>query len=249
MNEHFAKMRPIELHVETLADRTAEEIRRLIDAGDIPPGTRLPSERELVARLRVSRTVVREALSSLEAIGLIVGQSTKGRYVAESRSSARSQSLIKDWLGLHTPEFSELDQIRQVLEPLAVRLTRAEDLKNVAARARTILDNQKAAIRSDRRAEAASEDADFHRVICSAAPNSMLRDLIGVFIEASRRSALAVYSIHEYAQPSMIEHSRIVRAAEQGDVASTARFLEKHLMRSSIHNLPATKHLRPSSDF
>ena len=49
----------------------ADQIGRLIDSGEFPPGGRLPAERELAAKLGVSRTSVREAIISLELAGRV----------------------------------------------------------------------------------------------------------------------------------------------------------------------------------
>jgi len=73
----------------------------------------------LVEELGVSRTVVREALSSLEALGLIETRGTRGRFVTSGGSSERSRSIVSAWLHQHAPEILEVDEIRSVLEAQA----------------------------------------------------------------------------------------------------------------------------------
>lgn len=53
------------------SDQVAGTIRDRILSGDLPPGERLPSERDLAAQLGVNRTTVREALRALEQLGLV----------------------------------------------------------------------------------------------------------------------------------------------------------------------------------
>lgn len=61
--------------------RIADDLRRSIVGGDLPSGGRLPSERELAARYGTARNTAREAISLLQAEGLVVAQHGRGVYV------------------------------------------------------------------------------------------------------------------------------------------------------------------------
>lgn len=58
-----------------------QAIRKLIEAGDYQPGDALPSQRDLAEQLGISRASLREALSSLSALGLVSVQPGKGVFV------------------------------------------------------------------------------------------------------------------------------------------------------------------------
>jgi DNA-binding FadR family transcriptional regulator len=62
--------------VGTLAERVADQLRRLIERGEFPRGVRLPTEHELAARFSVSRPVLRAALAALREDGFV--SSTRG---------------------------------------------------------------------------------------------------------------------------------------------------------------------------
>ncbi|WP_455382083.1 GntR family transcriptional regulator [Salinispira pacifica] len=62
-----------------------ELLQERIDKGDLPPGTRLPSESELGEQFHVSRTVVRQTLQELEYDGLIMKRKGIGTFVAEPK--------------------------------------------------------------------------------------------------------------------------------------------------------------------
>jgi GntR family transcriptional regulator, trigonelline degradation regulator len=96
---------PIRKSVAPLRQQVVEELRRLIIIGRLPPGGRL-IERELIAMLGVSRTVIREALRQLESEGLITMIPNKGPVVRD----------------LTLSEARDLYVIRAVLEGLAARL-------------------------------------------------------------------------------------------------------------------------------
>jgi len=61
-----------------LSSQVAEQIQQLILSRDLKPGDRLPTERELGETFKVSRTVIREAIRTLEARGLAVSQTGSG---------------------------------------------------------------------------------------------------------------------------------------------------------------------------
>ena len=84
----------------SLVDSATEAIRSQIVLEKLAAGERLPPERVLVQELGVSRTVLREALSSLEALGLIETRGTRGRFVAQGGSSERSRTIV---VGLASP--------------------------------------------------------------------------------------------------------------------------------------------------
>src|SRR3978361_1922420 len=81
-----------------LADQLVSDFERRVLSGELPPGSRLPSEKAVVDSTGVSRTVVREAFARMSAKGLLVSRRGSGAYVAES---ARYQAfqITRDELG------------------------------------------------------------------------------------------------------------------------------------------------------
>ena len=73
----------------------ADQLLDMVVSSGLNPGERLPPERELCARLSVSRTVVREALNLLEARGLISIEHGRGAVVSGGNTDA-----VRDALGL-----------------------------------------------------------------------------------------------------------------------------------------------------
>src|SRR5437773_2756892 len=77
-----------------LKDQVAERLIEVIASGRLAGGTRLPSERELVGRLGVSRTVVREALNLLEARGVLQVEHGRGAIVRTDPSHVVRDALL-----------------------------------------------------------------------------------------------------------------------------------------------------------
>jgi len=79
---------------QPLHDRVREEIESQIRSGDIPPGSRLQSERDLAERLGVSRVTVRRALDALAREGLVRAEPGSGRYVQGSALAEPPNALL-----------------------------------------------------------------------------------------------------------------------------------------------------------
>jgi DNA-binding FadR family transcriptional regulator len=79
---------------ELKSDRVAAELERRIFSGELATGTRLPTETELCEILGVSRSVVRDAIRSLVARGLVTVKQGHGMTVTEPSDTSYSQALI-----------------------------------------------------------------------------------------------------------------------------------------------------------
>lgn len=219
-----------------LADVTADRILALISAGKLAVGEKLPTERTLVTELGVSRTVVREALSSLEALGIIESQTTRGRFVANG-SSSRSRTLVAAWLHQHADAIAEIDEIRSLLEEHAIVSMGEWDAYDAARRARLMLLDHEAAVTRGDAVLAAECDADFHRLLCSYTHNRALRSLADGLLENARRAAVAVYSLPDAASTSLAQHRAIIDALAAGDRILAAQLAREHMTAAARHAL------------
>jgi len=222
-----------ETRSHTLVEEVATSLRARIASGEIAPGERLPPERVLVAELGISRTVLREALSSLEALGLVEARTTRGRYVAVGGSSRHSSVLVGAWLHQHATQIAEIDEIRAVIEEQAIRGMDEADARDAAERARPLLAEQQDAVARGAAFDAAACDAQFHRLLCAYTRNAALRSLAEGLVEQMRRPALAVYSIGRVALASLDQHRAIVEALAAGDVEVAARLAREHMRESA----------------
>ena len=107
----------------------AERLGRDILTGKARAGDRLPTEQELIARFQVSRTVVREAMASLRAQGLIVSRQGAGVFVA-GNATVQPFRIASD----------ELHSLTEVENVLQLRLAVEVEAAGIAAERRTASD-------------------------------------------------------------------------------------------------------------
>ncbi len=165
------QLRPIK--PAKISDAIVNQLKELILNGSLKPGDRLPSERELVQQLSVSRPSVREALLILEAKGMVKCRQGGGTFVSDVLAPFIVDplaDLIKD-----NPEaISDVLECRHGLEELA---TSYAALRATPANRKIIREHMLALNEANQERDlerSAKADADFHMAIAEAAQNVAL---------------------------------------------------------------------------
>jgi GntR family transcriptional repressor for pyruvate dehydrogenase complex len=155
-----------------LADAIAEHIQQMILEGVLQPGERLLSERELSAKLDVSRPSLREALDKLIGQGLLTTKAQGVAYVSESVGHSLRDPLVQL---MDTPE-ARIDclELRSIVESAAAGFAaeRASELDREVIRQRFA--DMVAAHGEQDVEKIAKSDADFHFAIYEASHNLMM---------------------------------------------------------------------------
>lgn len=204
------------------------QIEQAIRRGDFAPGERLPSERELVETFGVSRVSVREAIRSLEAVGLVRVHQGRGAFVTDRRSGLGEP--MARWLDLHRDEVLELLGVRGALDAhageLAVENASAAQIDSIVSASEAFAD---AVTRGADTGELVPLDIDFHVAIAEASGNRLLYDLLSdlhSYLAESRYLALVPEG--RPAQ-SASEHALIVEAIQGRDAALARLATNRHI--------------------
>lgn len=191
----------------------------------------LPAEREMAARLGVSRNVFREAAKRLESQGLIEVQHGRGIKVAHNLHKPLNGSLAY-LIPEPVERLRQLMEARFIIEPemarLAAKRVKAADLRAM----RKAQEGLKAARTID---EAAHCDLEFHQALGRAAGNKALGLVLDSLAELGRESR--VRTIAYAGNVRAIEHhQRIMNAVEQHDPDEACAAMRYHL-EGAAHDL------------
>jgi len=203
----------------------AEQITGLIASGEFPPGSRLPAERELAAKLGVSRASVREAIISLEIGGLVDVRVGTGIFVVARQ--------IATEVGADTgPGPFELLNARKIVEGeiAAIAATEASDADIAALRQsveRMSLHVHDFTLREE-------SDRDFHLRLAEATGNGSLHLVVeGLWDQRAELWGRMQHHFHtpELAQQTLRDHAAIVRAVAARDADAARAAMHRHLAR------------------
>ncbi len=151
-----------------LARQVANLVSNKILDGELAPGSRLPSERELSAKFKVSRPTLREAIHVLEAMGLVEVRHGDGTYVSKN-PSALSPRVLQQMLQRDDTLLLDMVEVRKEIEVRNAELAAKHATEEEVRRLSQILDEIEADVRADR--DEFERDIDFHLTVAEASHN------------------------------------------------------------------------------
>lgn len=211
------------------SDVLARELRRRILSGDVPAGSALPTERELVSQTGLSRTSVREALRLLEAENLVTTR--PGRYGGSIASQPDDHALgryISTFVHGRAINLMSLLQCREAIGPSMAALAaehRTDDelqqLKRATERVEEQLNDLPAFLK---------ENVQWQCVIAAASHNELLRAFIlSISGMIHKASAIENFATEDVRRQVIQAHRRIFNAIEAQDADAARRRMARHL--------------------
>lgn len=208
-------------------EEIVRQIRALIADGQLKSGDRLPPERDLAERFRVSRTSVREALRALESTGLIASRPGEGTFVREISVEALVEPLALVIL-TQREAIAELYEARRLLEPpisaLAARRASDEDVGELER----ILDAQSREVAAG--GTGLAQDAAFHTAIAHSAHNRAITRIVTTLMDLLSQSREESLQTPGRPERSHEDHRRILAAIQGRDERSAEQAMLDHLV-------------------
>jgi len=203
----------------------ARQIERLI-LKKLRPGDKLPSERELAELLRVSRSSIRDAIRSLELMGMVEPRQGAGTIVCEVTTNSLANPLANA-LKRKAELMGELLDFRKILEPpLAARAAThasAEEISEMEG----ILKRQKEKLNAGE--STIAEDSEFHYAVAMASGNSVVLKVLDILMDLLRDTRERSLQIEGRPQKSLAGHARILEAIRRHDAEAAKSAMRRHI--------------------
>ena len=220
----FASLGSIAPHEQrSRADAITDHVLDLVQTGSLGPGDRLPPEGELATAFGVSRTVVREAMKALEAVGVVRIEQGRGTFVSQN-PLAHAFSL---WATMNLHRFDEMYEVRKLIE--AETAFRAAGKANAAD-----LEAMKRSLASYREAlgdrdwvRLVAADCGFHLAIAEACGLRLLAEMLAVTVPVWTN--VRPHTDFDRAVASGAEHDRVMAAIEAGDAPAARVAMVAHV--------------------
>ncbi|MDZ7887387.1 MAG: FCD domain-containing protein [Mycobacterium sp.] len=227
-----------------MSDRVAAVLRKMFIRGEIPEGTMLPPEAELMARFGVSRPTLREAFRVLESQSLIEmqrGARGGARVTRPTRQTlAGYAGLILQYEGV---SLKDVYDARAVVEtPMVIQLANERDpaviaeLEDIVARERNLKSGE----------AAFADQTDFHAAIARLSGNSTLQiisEMLHHIIEKANRSIQPTKGARadQALRRSAKTHAMILDLIKSGDAEGAAALWSRHLRKAEEYVLAGSE--------
>jgi len=214
---------------ESRVSEVRRELHERIRSGSHPAGTLLPSERLLSSSLRVSRTVLREAVRELEMEGLLEVRHGVGIGVVENlhRPVKNSMSLLMPDLN---KRLLHLMEARLLIEPplagLAAKRCTRKDWAQLAL-------SQKDLKNATTAQEAMQADLRFHHAIAAASGNDVIKLMLDAAADLGRESRMVTLT-HFGFETAYKHHAQIFKAIKARQSKRADNLMRSHLKQASL---------------
>ncbi len=223
----------------------ADEIERLIQARQLRPGDRLPSERDLARILQVGRSSLREAMAVLAARGLLAVKRGHGIYVAKALPVFNGTTLEAD-------DLRQLFDMREIIEVAAAGWAAegASDEDVAALHATVEALNAEAATTTPDLERLQELDTDFHLLIAAMARNRFLEQTTHLLHQMLAAGMEATLQVPGRVRRSRRSHVRVARAIAGRDAEAARTAMLEHIREvrdAALRSARAREPARPTS--
>jgi GntR family transcriptional repressor for pyruvate dehydrogenase complex len=232
-DDFLISLKPVAM--QRVSEVIYDQIKAIIIKGDLKPGDRLPSERNMEQMMKRSRSTIREALRMLERDGFIrTVPGAIGAIIQEPNTSNVEQSL-EIILQTSKVTLGELFEYRQQNDVFIARCAAQRRTPEIIAALRDILANEDRLFESKDFDAFIKTDMSFHRKLAKAANNQVayiIMQVLGNLIEPKLISSLQQMKEREKiktCQTILNEHRNIVDAVEKGNMNTAEKAMAVHI--------------------
>jgi GntR family transcriptional repressor for pyruvate dehydrogenase complex len=221
----------VALPAGSTASDVTTALLELFASGAVPLGERLPPERRLAEVLGVGRSAVREALATLETLGVVEARPGVGTFLRATRTAVLSENVRWNML-IGERDLAELVELRSALEIHAAWLAAERHDPAIGAALGAQLDLMRENLGDlDVFLQA---DHTFHRELAHATGNTALQDLLDITHGLLRRRVAAEPDSRHHAELALVEHERVRAAVDAGDAAAASEAMRAHMRTSAV---------------
>ena len=209
-----------------VAEEVADRIRALLLDGTFPPDAPIPSERHLAEQFGVSRGSIRDALRTLETIGLLETRHGQGTYPHEL-SVERLVAPLASVMSYRPDLQDELIDVRRMFEPAVARVAALRATEEDLADLQRVLDTQRQKLKTGQ--SAIAEDTAFHAILARATRNRVVMNIMATLNDLLVESR--THSLLQKGRParSIDGHEAVVAALRRKDADGAAQAMYNHI--------------------
>jgi GntR family transcriptional repressor for pyruvate dehydrogenase complex len=220
-----------------LYEQVVSQVEAWVAEHGLQVGDRLPPERELAAKLGVSRATVSQALVAMEVVGMVAVRHGDGVVLVETPGSTKVVNALRR----HAQQLPEIIEARQALETKLAALAAVRRTERDLAAMDEALKFMERDIASGGRG--VEGDERFHAAVTAAGHSPLLARLMAEISDLIRETRIASLAQPDRPASSLRGHRKIADAIRAGDAAAAALAMQDHVtMVSDVAHLRAGAH-------
>lgn len=239
----MAKISFSPIAIRRLSEIIEHRIKSSILQGEIKPGQRLPSERELAKQFSVSIVTAREALRALEVIGYIQRKKGKGGGIFVTEAPSDSVKIpLYDFLSSRKFSVKHLFELRKMVEPSAARIATS---KIASHELRALENNIKYCKRRMQKTEHTfsekefldirGKNVEFHRLIAEATRNPVLALTIDYVVDFLFEFTKDFGPDIQFSIRQTREHHKIFTQLRNGNAEGAEKEMQSHIEQAEAY--------------
>ncbi len=217
-----------------LSDLVMERLLERIERGEFPPGSQLPSERELMKQFQVGRPAIREALQGLHRMGLISithGERARVETLKPKTVFDQIAAPVRHLLITSPATLEHLKQARMMFEVAMVRLAASQAKPEDIELLRERLEQHRATLGKPE--EFVRTDIAFHTAIASVTGNPIFTAISEAMLSWLFEFYTELLRFPGHEEITLAEHERIFNEIAARKPEEAARAMIEHLARSN----------------
>lgn len=229
MKDIFEEIAPVRVF-----ERAVDQLRLLIENGDLAVGEKLPAEKELCSALNTSRSTIREALRVLEAEGLVESRKGSGTYVAPRSSWASSRNEIVALIRQRGESLRQILQVRECIEGLSARLAAESVTASSISELSRIIDQLSKWVSQEDEIDidtVANLNTKFHLAVSRASGNEIAHEILLHILPPFSESNKAILYVEKSLTRQLDEHRKVFDAIRAGNADEAERAMRAHVSR------------------
>lgn len=209
-----------------LYEQIVSRIQGMVRSGELKPGDRLPSERDMAQRFRVSRNSVREAIRALSENGVVESRRGDGTYLCTTDISIMVDSFARA-IQTQKERLRDIFDFRHLVEPHIAQLAarHIKDIELIQLKA-IVCDQERKILAGE---DGADLDMAFHMMLARISGNHIMHDVLRALHTMLMESRSEFLQTESRKQSSVISHLDLIDALEKRNPDAARKAMEKHL--------------------
>ena len=215
---------------DKVSQHIIDQIRNAIFDGRLRPGDKLPPERELTEKFKVSKATLREALRSLEVLGFLqIRKGVSGGGFVTEVDMIKARDSFTNFLLFKNLSLKDLSEVRLLLEPyIAEKATLAiteEDLRRLGR----LIEDSDRAMKNNIDFESRKDEIEFHRIIASVTGNPILMFILDFVENLLIDTKEILRPGKEFSRKVLRAHKRIYNGLLERNVKKVHEEMVRHI--------------------